>query len=566
MTTFQFPYNADPAFQKPVAYFCMEYGIHQSLKTYAGGLGFLAGSYMRSAYDLKQNIVGVGILWKFGYYDQVRRADRRMDVLFEEKIYGFLEKTDIRFTIQVSGHPVVVTAFYLPPAIFKTAPVFFLSTDLPENDYLARTICHKLYDSNPETKIAASILLGYGGAMLLEKLNWWPEIYHLNESHALPLAFRLYERHKNLDAVKRILRFTNHTPEPGGNPKNPVSLLERMSFFGNIPLAEIQNLAAQNDGTLDHTLTALRFSGIANSVSTLHLHTLKKNWPEAEKACPIISVTNAQHFSFWANKEMYHALAQDDDESLARIKKNCKKILFEEIADQNGEIYDDNILTIVFAKRFGGYKRAGLLLQDMERFHRLVTNTNQPVQIIWAGKPYPSDYDAISLFDRIVDISQQFPNCSTMVGYELKLSKLLKQGADVWLNVPRLSHEASGTSGMSAAMNGAVNLSTMDGWFPEFAQPGINSFAIPRAAQGLTEHDEDVADANNLYNILEQQIIPLYYNNPDRWMSVIKNSMKDIFPQFDSGRMAVEYYNRLYCEALPIQQVTSQPDQGHQAD
>ena len=158
--SFNFPYQINPVFKKKVAYFCMEFGIHQSLKTYAGGLGFLAGSYMRSAYELRQNIVGIGILWKYVYYDQVRKQDQTMDVLFQEKVYGFLKKIDIKFTIKVSGHDVFVTAYFLPPEVFNSAPIFFLSTDIPENDYLAQTICHKLYDSNPETKIAAAIVLG----------------------------------------------------------------------------------------------------------------------------------------------------------------------------------------------------------------------------------------------------------------------------------------------------------------------------------------------------------------------------------------------------------------------
>src|SRR5689334_8851089 len=206
---FKVPYQTDDRYSKRVAYFSMEFAVHNALKIYSGGLGFLAGSHMRSANEFKQNMIGIGILWKYGYYDQVRKPDKTMDVLFEEKEYGFLKKTDIKFSIEVSGHTVFVTAYYLPPEVFQTAPVFFLSTDLPENDYLARTICHKLYDSNPETKIAAAILLGDGGATLLEKLNWLPDIYHLNESHALPLAFHLYKRYKSTDAVKMRLRFTN---------------------------------------------------------------------------------------------------------------------------------------------------------------------------------------------------------------------------------------------------------------------------------------------------------------------------------------------------------------------
>ena len=542
---FSHPYTINPLYKKRVAYFCMEYAIHQSLKTYAGGLGFLAGSHLKSAYELRQNMVGIGILWKFGYYEQVRKADETMDVLFEEKIYGFLKKTDIQFTIRVSGHVVFVTAYYLPPEIFQTPPLFFLSTDLPENDYLARTICHKLYDSNPEARIAAGILLGDGGATLLEKLNWLPDIYHLNESHALPLAFHLFEKYKSVDELKSKLRFTNHTPEPAGNQKTEISLLEKMGFFCNNSLTESRNISSIENNNLDHTLTALRLSGISNSVSKKHYQTLIKIW-DGDNTRNLISITNAQSYSYWADKEMYQALKEENDEALIKRKKVCKRLLFEEVADQNGEIYDESVLTIVFAKRFGGYKRPGLLLQNMDRFQRLISNPNRPVQVIWAGKPYPMDYEAIALFDRIVNVTKAYSNCATLIGYELKLSRLLKQGADIWLNVPRITHEASGTSGMTAAMNGAVNVSIADGWFPEFVKDKINGFQIPTSGINMHEHEEDEADAKNLYDMLEKELIPLYYNNPVAWLSVVKNGMRDILPQFDSNRMAAEYYDYLY--------------------
>jgi len=216
------------------------------------------------------------------------------------------------------------------------------------------------------------------------------------------------------------------------------------------------------------------------------------------------------------------------------------------VADQTGEIYDKKVLTIVFAKRFAGYKRADLLLYDMERFNRIVNNTEKPVQIIWAGKPYPMDYTAIGIFDKIVHVTKLYKNCSALVGYELKLSRLLKNGADVWLNVPRLTHEASGTSGMAAAMNGAINVSTPDGWFPEFAKDKVNSFIIPPAQPGLTTHEQDAIEANNLYDLLEKEIIPMYYDYPARWLSMVKNSMQDIVPLFDSNRLAAAYYEKMY--------------------
>jgi len=543
---FRFPYTVDPVYSKKVAYFCMEFGIHQPLKTYAGGLGYLAGSQMRGAFALKQAVIGIGILWKYGYYDQVRKQDQTMDVLFQEKVYGFLEKTDIRFTIRVSGHEVFVTAYYLPPKVFNTAPVFFLSTDIPENDYLSRTICHKLYDSNPESKIAAAILLGQGGARLLEKLNWLPDMYHLNESHGIPLAFYLYSKYGNLEDVRRRLDFTNHTCEAGGNEKNSVSLLAKMGFFGSIDPAEVKRIIQIGNEMLDNTSAALQMAGLANGVSGIHAAKLRSWWNAVPGACKIISITNAQDFTYWHDEQMYQAIAHNDMAAFVHRKRETKKLLFEEVADQTGEMYDPAICTIVFAKRFANYKRAELLLSNMDRFQRIVSNSMRPVQLIWAGKPYPMDFPAIALFNRIVNICKTFTNCSVLVGYEMRQSRLLKAGADIWLNVPRMGHEASGTSGMSAAMNGALNVSMPDGWFPEFARDKINSFVIQPADAMLQDHEQDERDANSLYDLLEKEVIPLYYDAPDKWMAMVEQGMKDISPAFDSKRMMKEYYELLY--------------------
>ena len=543
---FSHPYPINPLYQKKVAYFCMEFGIHQALKTYSGGLGFLAGSQLRSAFELQQNLIGIGILWKYGYYDQVRKPDQTMYVLFQEKVYGFLEITDIRLTIKVSGHEVNVAVFYLPPSTFGVAPIFFLSTDVPENDYLSKTICHKLYDSNPETKAASAILLGDGGAKLLDLLGWQPDVYHLNESNALPLAFHLYQRFKSVTEVKKRMVFTNHTPEGGGNEKSNVSFLEKLGFFVGLEIDEVKRIAHIDGIEMDHTITALRMSGKANAVSKMHLKNSLSVWEKYNTDCNLMSITNAQSFTFWADKFIYKCLNKGDDTKLVQRKKEGKKQLFEEIADQSGEMYDENIITIVFAKRFGGYKRPELLLHNLERFERLVSNKKYPVQIVWAGKPYPMDFTSIAVFDKIVNICKTYPNCSILVGYEMKLSKLLKLGADVWLNTPRITHEASGTSGMSAAMNGAVNLSIPDGWFPEFVKDGINGFSIPAANPSLPDHEMDEADANSLYDILENIVIPFYYDNQEGWLDIVKNGMKDIIPQFDSIRLAKEYYEKLY--------------------
>ena len=321
------PYVINPNFQKKVAYFSMEFGIDQPFKVYAGGLGYLSGSHMKSAFELQQNMVGIGILWKYGYYDQTRKPDQTMDVLFEEKNYGFLQKTDLKFTITVAKQDVWVAVYHLPPSVFNTVPLFFLSTDLPENDYLSKTISHKLYDSNSEAKIAAAILLGIGGAKLLEILNWEPETYHLNESHGLPLAFYLHNKYKSLAEVKKRLVFTNHTAEEAGNHKNDINLLDKMGFFYDVALAEVKKIAQTNGEILDHTLTALRMSKKANGVSKIHEKVLHEMFKNEDDICEIISITNAQNYAYWHDKAMYQALEDSDDAALRRRKYQRKKLL-----------------------------------------------------------------------------------------------------------------------------------------------------------------------------------------------------------------------------------------------
>lgn len=543
---FKYPYKTDKSFTKNVCYCCMEFGIDQSLKLYAGGLGFLAGSHMRSAYDLKQPVIGVGVLWKYGYYNQIRKQDKTMDVLFEENKYGFLIDTKIKFRITVNKHEVWVTAYYLPPEIFKTAPIYFLSTDLPENDYLSNTISHKLYNSNPESKIASAILLGVGSAKLMEMLNWIPDVFHINESHALPIAFYLYNKYKSVEIVQSQLVFTNHTPEESGNQKLNFWELDKMGYFCGLSTEEIKNITLIENDKLNLTLSALQLSKKANAVSKAHLKTINNIWTKYKNICKIQSITNAQNYSYWYDKEMYKCIEINSLNQLSELKKKGKQQLFEIVADQCGEIYNKDVLTIVFAKRFAGYKRADLLLHNMERFNKIVSNQNMPVQIIWAGKPYPMDYTAIGIFDKIVDLCKNYRNCSILTGYELKLSKMLKLGADIWLNVPRITHEASGTSGMSAAMNGAINLAIPDGWFPEFAIDNVNAFIINTLYDNLSEHVQDNIDSEILYDKLENTVIPMYYNQPNEWTKIMINSMKNIIPTFDSNRMAKEYYDILY--------------------
>jgi len=543
---FKHSYEFDPKYSKSVAYFSMEFAIDQALKTYSGGLGFLAGSHMRSAYDLKQNVIGISILWKYGYYDQIRKGDQSMDVLFQEKIYRFLEETNIKFSITINNHPVVVKAYYLNPETFGTVPIFFLSTDVPENDYLAESTTHKLYDSDPAAKIAQTILLGVGGAKLLDELKADIEIYHLNEAHALSAAFYLYKKFKSVEEVQKRLVFTTHTPEEAGNEKHDIRLLDKMGFFCGTSMEEVRKVSGIKDDVFDHTVVALRFAKISNGVSRKHGEVANEMWSKYDGICKIISITNAQNKKYWGDKQLNKAAESNDLEYIKNRKCEMKSELFSVVADQTGQLFNTETLTIVWARRFAAYKRADILTYDEERFEKLLSSTKYPVQIIWAGKPYPMDYNAISMFNKLVHLSKKYGNIAVLVGYELKLSRLLKDGSDIWLNTPRIPREASGTSGMTAAMNGSVNYSTYDGWIPEFARHGVNSFLIPPVDQKLPVHQQDQLDVQNLYDILEEEILPAYYDNPEKWNEIVKNSMLDVSPYFDAARMAYQYYEKIY--------------------
>jgi starch phosphorylase len=541
-----FGYQPDPKYKKAVAYFSMEFGIDQALKIYSGGLGFLAGSHMRSAYELKQNVIGIGMLWKYGYYDQQREMNADMKPMFVEKGYSFLQDTGIMFTVPVHDSPVHVRAYLLHPETFGSAPIFLLTTNLNENDEQSRSISYKLYASNEATRIAQSIILGIGGAMLIDKLGLNIDIYHMNEGHSLPLNFYLYSKYKSLKEIKKRVVFTTHTPEAAGNEEHSYELLQKMSFFYGLQVDEVKKLLDIDHYGLNYTLAALKFAKKANGVSKLHGEVAREMWNHNPGICEITSITNAQNKTYWKDDQLETALAGKDDNAIITRKKEMKRQLFKVVADQCGKIFDENVLTIVWARRFAGYKRADLMTYDWDRFIKLIYTSEMPVQLIWAGKPYPEDYGAIEQFNQIIRKMWPFANCAVLTGYELGLSALLKKGSDVWLNNPKMYREASGTSGMTAAMNGSINLSLPDGWVPEFAKDKENSFVIPPADNNLPHHEIDMAEAKSLMDIIDKVIRPMYYKDQKKWVSIIRKAAAGVAPAFDSGRMADEYYNVMY--------------------
>ena len=282
-------------YAKSVAYFSMEFGIDQALKTYSGGLGYLAGSHMRSAFALNQNLMGIGILWKYGYYEQRRNTDNSLRVFFREQMYSFLEDTGIRFQIRIKGKDVWVATYCLPSHVFSCAPMFFLTTDTDGNDEWARSISYHLYDKDAEIKVAQCMLLGIGGAKFLDKANLVPEIYHFNEAHAVSAVFYLLNQHKDLKKLKEKLRFTTHTPEEAGNEKHNFRFLESLGFFSGLDSAEVARISGVKDDVFNHSLAALRTAKRANAVSKLHGEVSREMWGHEDGICEIGHITNAQN-------------------------------------------------------------------------------------------------------------------------------------------------------------------------------------------------------------------------------------------------------------------------------
>lgn len=539
-------YEPNPKYSTAIAYFSMEYAIHQALKIYSGGLGFLTGSYMKSAYDLRQNVVGVGILWSYGYYEQFPNKELMMSVSYLRKIYYFLKELDVKVCVKIFDKDVYVKAFLLESKTFDTAPLILLSTDIQENDFLARTITHKLYDTDEKIRISQEIVLGIGGFKILEALQQNIDIYHLNEGHSIPLMFALYSKYRNREMVQQKIVYTSHTPESEENKKYNVQLLYKTGFFDELSIQDIQDMTDIDNNILHLTLLTQQYSKKVNTVSAHYKKDLQTKWNDDSKLSNIIAINNGQNRRYWVDKPLLGALEEHEDYMLVSNKKHLKRLLFDIVADQTGKMFDPDILTIVWAKQFVGHKRPGLIKFDIERFIKLIEHSEYPIQMIWAGKPHPTDSNAINIFNEIIDFSKHHKRVAILFQHELNLSKALKQGADIWLNTPRIGKEISECSGMSACMNGAINFSICDGWLLDFAEKGKNAFVFPPPPLNMSIEEQDKIDNKQLMDMLEHEIIRMYYEHPEEWVNMMKTSMTNIMPLFDSGRMVHEYYTLLY--------------------
>ena len=525
-----------------VAYFSMEIALDQSLSTYSGGLGFLAGSHMLSAGYLGLPIVGVTILWSYGYYDQRIGDDGQVQVAYIRKYYDFLTDTGVSTTVDIFGEKVKVKAYLVKPELFGSCPVYLLTTDIEENSEWARSISHKLYDGNEKIRIAQETVLGIAGVRILQELNYKFDVIHMNEGHALPAAFELLRQYNgNLAEVKRKTVFTTHTPVAAGNEVHWVDTLMEGGFFAGCKRETAIELGGEN---FSLTVAALRMSRIANAVSQLHGLVSNKMWEWVEGRCPIRAITNAVNLHYWQDPRM--KAAENSLEKILEVKREMKAELFKYVANVAGKRFDPDVLTITWARRFADYKRAWLILLDEERILKLLESNN--VQIIFAGKFHPDDVMGKEMFNKILKRSHSMKNVVVLPGYELQLSGMLKRGSDIWLNTPMRPLEASGTSGMSANANGAVHLSIFDGWTVEGTFDGLNGYTIEY--EGLDDemdsYQRNLKDYECMMGKIENEIIPTYYDNKMKWAQIMRQAIRTSEAYFNSDRMVVEYFNRLY--------------------
>lgn len=604
--------------EEPVAYFSMEFCLHESLPIYSGGLGVLSGDHLKAASDLNIPLVGVGLFYRQGYFKQ--RIDRNGQQIEQ---YPFLDTSslpvvpvkdrdgkEVRINVDLAGRTLYARAWRVDVG---RIPLYLLDTDIEENSARDRQITWQLYGGDRRVRLEQEILLGIGGMKLIEDaLEFKPAIYHLNEGHC---GFLLFERiHRYMaeglsfqearEAVKATSVFTTHTPVPAGNEEFDLDLME--TYFTSTArnlgisfeqLAEMGlSRSEAEEAPFSMTVLALKLTSKANAVSKLHSKVCKHMWKDVWKGVaveemPIDAITNGIHLGSWIGRNMRRLLGQyidvawdenhDEIDAWARVDEIPDEMLWYEHAAQKKnlieavkervlqdyvrrgedprliretiETLNSNALTIGFARRFATYKRASLLFKNREALVKMLNDPERPVQILFAGKAHPADGMGKDLIRMLIAESRTEEFRGKIVyleNYDMALGRLLTQGADVWLNTPLRPHEASGTSGMKTLTNGGLNCSILDGWWDEAYEPGVG-WAISSRAEYVSREHQDQMDNLALMQLLEQEIIPMYYDINDKgipidWVAMMKNALMKLAPVFTTQRMVDEYHRSMY--------------------
>jgi starch phosphorylase len=604
----------------PVAYFCAEFGLHNSVPIYSGGLGVLAGDHCKTASDLGVPLVGVGLFYTKGYSDQVLRLDGWQEDAAEQFDPAITPLTPVASptgeahlaSVRLNGRTVYIGAWHLQ--VGRVA-VYLLDTDLAGNHPEDRELSHRLYTGGTRTRLRQEWVLGVGGVRALRAVGVAPAAWHANEGHS---AFMLVERMRELlaagtpaeEAARQIRAtsvFTTHTPVPAGHDTFPPDLVEeclgapweelgisRQRFF------DLGRHPTQNPEHFHMTVMAMRLTRHIAAVSERHGRVSRglwrDLWPDRPlEGVPIGHVTNGVHLRTW----MAHSVRQllrdhlgadwerhrEDPEVWARVltlddtrvwatHQNLKAQLLEFIRQETrlrgreywkdplrlvgaGTLLSHGALTIGFARRFAAYKRADLVFRDPDRLRRLLLDDLRPVQLVFAGKAHPADDGGKQVLQRVFSFARDFGfegRIAFLEDYEMHMAHRLVQGVDLWLNLPRVPLEASGTSGMKAALNGIPQLSTLDGWWAE-GFTGRNGWALPPVPEGADVDAADAADADALYRVLEDEVVPLYYGRDSQgvspgWVERMKNALYECGGRFTAQRMLRQYVAECYAPAM----------------
>jgi len=603
-----------------IAYFSFEFGLHESLPVYAGGLGILAADHLKEASDLGLPLIGVGFYYTQGYFSQKITEDgwqetRSLVLKYEELPVVPLANSDgSPMTISVTLAGREVYARILEVQIGRV-PLYLLDTDLDSNNPADRQLTARLYTSDQEVRISQEILLGMGGVKALRELGYNPTVWHMNEGHS---AFLTLQRIREFmqtglsfeeasQKVRQTNIFTTHTPVPAGNDEFPLWMMDKYfsHIFPELKLTRDQFMdIARNVQSWGETFSmpvlALRLSEYANGVSELHGRVARQMWrglwPNRRvDDVPISHVTNGVHTGTWLARrmrvlfdrylgedwmervddpDMWSKVTEIPDDEFWAVRRHLKNKLVHFAIERarrewlkggfhpvqvvaSGVLLEPYSLTIGFARRFATYKRGNLILRDLDRILRIVNDADMPVQIIFAGKAHPADEPGKLIIQDVYRKVKDARSGGRLVfieDYDMNIARMLVQGVDVWLNTPRRPNEASGTSGMKAALNGTLNFSILDGWFRE-GYNGKNGWAIGNETDYADPYQQDEADSRSLYDTLENEIIPLYYKRspdglPVDWIARMKESIRTLAPQFSTRRMVKEYITTMYTPAM----------------
>ena len=531
---------------KQVAYFCMEYGLSSSFKQYAGGLGILAGDHVKGAHDLKLPLVAVGLLWKQGYTDQYIQDDGTPYDSYVNRHYDFLEDTGVTVKVKIRQRDVACKVWKCEA--FGNAPLYLLDTDLEENKDADRWITGQLYGWFGEERIAQEMVLGIGGVRALRALGFTPDVVHFNEGHALFAGFELLREKMDAGmtfeeakaAIKPQVVFTTHTPIVEGNEAHELDLLLYMGANNGLTLEQLVSLGG---APFNMTVAALRLAKKANAVAALHAETANKMWTHVEDRCEIIGITNAIHRPTWVDQNMLDSV--EDPQALWTHHQTNKLALIKMVEERNGLFLNPDRLLIGFSRRAAPYKRSDFIFSDLDIIEPLLKNGH--VQIIFSGKAHPLDDKGKEIVTRIVSMARKYPHAVVFLeNYDMTIGAALTRGSDIWLNNPRRPKEASGTSGMKAAMNGVLNFSILDGWWPEACQHGVNGWQFGDAFESDDVEEQDAHDLTELYRVLQKEVLPTYYQDRKHWVQMMQMSIRSTQDYFATDRMLKEYYENLY--------------------